>query len=233
MARVLIVGDTHAPCMMDGYVDFLCDIRDQWDCDRIVHIGDLVDWASISYHPKAPSLKNSEAEFELALEQVQELYQALGTDVDWLVGNHDALTERQATDLGLPLQVLKEYDELWGVSGWNVVPRFGSVTIDGVLYQHGDRGKGGRMAATANAKAEFASVVQGHLHGQAGVEYYANNNLRVFGMQVGCGVDYRKAAMDYGVKYNQKPILGCGVVIDGMTAVFEPMDLGNKYGVLK
>ena len=233
MARVLVVGDTHAPCMMDGYVDFLADIRDQWDCDRIVHIGDLVEWASISYHPKAPSIKNSEQEFENAYEQVQELYQALGNDVDWLVGNHDALTERQATDLGLPLQVLKEYDELWGVSGWNVVPRFGSVTMDGVMYQHGDRGKGGRMAALNNAKAEFCSVVQGHLHGQAGVEYHANNNLRVFGMQVGCGVDYRKAAMAYGVKYNQKPILGCGVVIDGMTAVFEPMDLGNKYGVLK
>ena len=233
MARVLVIGDTHCPTMLDGYVDFLCDIRDSWDCDRIVHIGDLVDWASISYHPKAPSLKNSEAEFETAYEQVQELYHAMGNNVDWLVGNHDALTERQATDLGLPLKVLKEYDELWGLKGWNVIPRFGNITIDGVFYQHGDRGKGGRMAALNNAKAEFCSVVQGHSHSQAGVEYHANSNLRVFGMQVGCGVDYRKAAMSYGVKFNAKPILGCGVVIDGTTAVFEPMPLGNKYGVLK
>jgi predicted phosphodiesterase len=233
MARVLVVGDTHCPVMMDGYADFLSEMIDWWDCDRIVHIGDLVDWASISYHPKAPSLKNSEAEFERAFSQVQELYQALGKDVDWLVGNHDALTERQATDLGLPLQVLKEYDELWQVSGWNVIPRYGTLTIDGVLYQHGDRGKQGRMAALNNAKAEFCSVVQGHTHSQAGVEYFANHNLRVFGMQVGCGVDYRKAAMSYGKKFNSKPILGCGIVLDGHTAVFEPMDLGNKYGVLK
>ena len=233
MSRVLVVGDTHCPTMHKDYINFLCDIREQWQCDKVVHIGDMVDWASISYHPKAPSLKNSEAEFEKAFEQVQQLYDALGNDVTWFIGNHDALTERQASDLGLPLQVLKDYQELWEVSGWEVVERFGTRTIDGVMYQHGDRGKGGRMAALANAKAEFQSVVQGHMHGQAGVEYYANNNIRVFGMQTGCGVDYRLAAMDYGKKYSQKPILGCGVVLDGITAVFEPMDLGNKYGVLK
>ena len=233
MSNVLVIGDTHAPVMHDDYVDFLCEIRDAWNCDRIVHIGDLVDWASISYHPKAPSLKNSEEEFDNAYKQVQSLYQAMGKNVTWLVGNHDALTERQATDLGLPLKVLKEYDELWGVDGWTVIPRYGGITIDGVLYQHGDRGKGGRMAAANNAKAEFCSVVHGHTHSQAGVEYFANHNLRVFGMQVGCGVDYRKAAMTYGKKFNSKPILGCGVVLDGHTALFEPMNLGNKYGILK
>ena len=46
MARVLVVGDTHCPVMMDGY-EFLSEMIDWWDCDRIVHIGDLVDWASM------------------------------------------------------------------------------------------------------------------------------------------------------------------------------------------
>ena len=217
--------------MLEGYVDFLLDIQHAWDCDRVVHIGDLVDWASISYHPKAPSLKNSEAEFEAAASQVQELYDAF-PEADWMIGNHDSLTERQATDLGLPLNVLKDYDQLWGVSGWTVHPRYSDLVIDGVAYRHGDKGKGGTQPAFANAKNEFQSIVQGHFHAAAGVQYGANMNARYFGMQVGSGVDYRKAAMAYGVKYSNKPILGCGVVVDGQTAVFEPMLLDNKMGIL-
>ncbi len=231
MSNVLVIGDTHAPCMLDGYVDFLVDLADAWSVDRVVHIGDLVDWASISYHPKAPSLKNSELEFEQAYAQVQELYEAF-PEVDWLIGNHDSLTERQATDLGLPLNVLKDYDQLWGVPGWNVHPRYSDLVIEGVAYRHGDKGKGGAMPAFMNAKTEFQSVVQGHFHASAGVQYGANMNMRYFGMQTGSGVDYRKAAMSYGVKYSQKPILGAGIVIDGTNAIFEPMTLPNRMGVL-
>jgi predicted phosphodiesterase len=226
MSRVLVVGDTHAPVMHPNYVNFLADVRDEWGCDEVVHIGDLVDWASISYHPKAPSLKNSEAEYRKAYEQVQQLYAELGPSVTWFVGNHDALTERHATDCGLPLSVLKSYCDIWGVQGWEVIPRYGNKVIDGVMYQHGDKGSGGqRNAAYSNAKAQFCPVVQGHFHSQAGVEFYNNERFKCFGMQVGCGIDIKAAAMDYGKKFNQKPILGCGVVIDGELAVFEPMSV--------
>ena len=90
-----------------------------------------------------------------------------------------------------------------------------------------------RFPALSNAESFFQSVVQGHAHSAAGVQYGANRNMRYFGLQVGCGVDYRKAAMAYGVKYPRKPILGCGIVIDGKTALFEPMDLKNRYNILK
>jgi hypothetical protein len=43
-------------------------------------------------------------------------------------------------------------------------------------------------------------------------------------MSVGCGVDHSTAAMSYGLKYSQKPIIGCGVVMNnGQTPIFEPM----------
>lgn len=231
MSNVLIIGDTHCPCMVDGYVDFLLDLHEAWAIDRVVHIGDVVDWASISYHPKAPSLKNSEFEFSEAFAQVQQLYAAF-PKLDWMIGNHDSLTERQATDLGLPLNVLKDYTDLWETPGWTAHQRYSDLEIDGVIYRHGDVGKGGSMPAFANAQAEFQSVVQGHYHAAAGVQYGANKNTRYFGLQTGCGTDYRKAAMAYGVKYSKKPILGAGIVIDGSTALFEPMMLDNKNGVL-
>lgn len=229
MSRVLVIGDTHAPCMLEGYIPFLKSVKRRYKCDTIVHIGDLVDWAALSYHEKLPHLKNPNMEFKAALKQVRKLYKAF-PDCTWLLGNHDTLTERQATTIGLPSCALKEYGDLWEVPNWDVVPRFDSVIIDGVLYQHGDRGKGGDMAAMKNAKIEFRSVVQGHHHTQGGCWYTANQRPtheggRVFGLQTGCGVDHKLAAMAYGKKYSQKPLIGCGVVIDGIRAYFEPMEL--------
>jgi predicted phosphodiesterase len=225
MSRVLVIGDTHCPTMRDDYVPFLLDCYEQWDCDRVVHIGDLVDNAALSYHLKDPHLKDPMDEYYKAYNQVQEICQAF-PEVDWMIGNHDDLPKRWLKEVGIPESFLKSYADIWEVPDtWTVHQRYSKLMIDGVLYQHGDRGKGGRMAATANAKAEFCSVVQGHLHAQFGVEYYANDGARVFGMQVGCGVDDTHAAMDYGKKYVQRSVIGCGVVLDGITAIVEPMVL--------
>ena len=202
--------------MHRGYITFLKRIQDWYECDKVVFLGDIVDWASISYHPKAPSLKNSENEFSNAYSQVQQLYKAF-PEATWLIGNHDCLTERHAMDVGLPLSVLKSYADCWDVQDWEVIPRFESKIIDGVIYQHGDRGRGGQInAAFLNAQDEHRPVVQGHFHAQFAINSLANRRHVVWGMQVGCGIDAKKAAMDYGKKFNKKPILGCGVVMDGM-----------------
>lgn len=224
MSRVLAFSCTHCPAMKKGYVPFLKAVQKKYNTNTTVHIGDMVDWASISYHPKAPSLKNSAEEYHKAFKQVQELYKAFPV-ATWLIGNHDALTERHADDVGLPMEVFRDYASMWGVKKWKVIPRFGHIKIDGVIYQHGDRGRGGKQAAVMNMQSEFNSVVQGHYHGQAGVWYAANQHVCTFGMQVGCGVDHEAESMKYGKKYNQKPIVGCGVVLDGRVAIFEPMPL--------
>jgi len=225
MANVLIIGDTHAPCMLPEYIPFLKKMYKRHNCNKVVHIGDLVDWCAMSYHPKDPSLMNSRAEYAAAKKQVKRLYRAF-PKATWLIGNHDCLPGRRAADIGLPNEVMRDYKELWGLDGWEVVPRYGNKIIDGVIYQHGDRGRSGQInGALLNAQEEHCSVVQGHLHAQMCVNYFANTKTRTFGMQVGCGVDHKRAAMDYGKKYNKKPLLGCGIVLNGVTAIVEPMKL--------
>ena len=108
MSRVLIIGDTHCPGMRQGYVDFLKRVADAHSVNRVVHIGDLIDWASISFHEKSPALSNAAREFEHARRQVASLARAF-PKADWLIGNHDALTERQAVAVGLPPQILRDY----------------------------------------------------------------------------------------------------------------------------
>lgn len=225
MSTVLVVGDCHCPGMRRGYVDFLQRIRDRHGCDRVVFIGDVVDWASISYHERMPGLPAAKDEVKKARKQVTQLSKAF-PKADWLIGNHDSLPERQATTAGMPSELLRDYADFWEVC-WNVLPRFTKHVIDGVIYAHGDGGKGGQMAALKQAKDNFRSTVVGHFHSQAGVFYHANQDGRIFGLSVGCGIDARKLEFDYGVKFASKPILGCGVVVNGKRAYFEPWLLGR------
>ena len=51
-----IIGDTHAPAMLPGYVEFCSQTFKQWGVTRVVHIGDLVDWAALSFHGTDPDL---------------------------------------------------------------------------------------------------------------------------------------------------------------------------------
>lgn len=226
MAKVLIIGDTHCPGMRRGYVDFLARVADRHGINRVVHIGDLVDWASISFHEKSPSLNNALREFDAARRQLATLARAF-PKAEWLIGNHDALTERQAVAVGLPTQVLRDYAELWGVD-WTVHPRFAKLVIDGVVYSHGDSSRGGKDAAICQAKDNFRSTVIGHFHSQAGVKWWANPEFRVFGMSVGCGIDANRLQFEYGRRLVAKPILGCGVVLGGRRAIFEPWLLKSR-----
>jgi len=221
---VLVIGDCHAPAMHPKYIPFLKKIHKKHNCGRVVHIGDIVDWAALSYHEKEAFMPNPVDEFKEAQKQVKALHKAF-PKADLLIGNHDSLPSRKASNLGLPEEVLRDFDRLWQLDGWTIHPRYADLEIDDVIYRHGDKGKGGLMAAYKNCIAEFKSVVQGHLHAQAGVVYHANGGDCVFGMQVGCGVDHSHPAMNYGRVYAAKPILGCGVVYSSKLAFFEPMFL--------
>jgi len=222
--KVLVIGDTHAPALHKGYIPFLKKIYKKHGCNRVVHIGDLVDWNAISFHEKDPSMPGAAEEYREAFKQVRQLHKAF-PKVDYMMGNHCSLPSRKAKTIGLPEEVLCDFKTLWGLDGWTIHPRYHDLVIDGVIYRHGDKGKGGAHAAHKNAQAEFMSLVQGHLHAQAGVDYHANQEDCVFGMQVGCGVDHSHPAMNYGRVYSAKPIVGCGVVYSRKLAFFEPMFL--------
>lgn len=210
--------------MHPGYISFLKKIEKKHGCTKVVHIGDLVDWNAISYHEKDPSMPGPAQEFKLAMKQVRKLHAAF-PEADYMIGNHSSLPQRKAKSIGLPEEVIIDFKTLWGLDGWTIHPRYADLIINDVLYRHGDKGKGGLMAAYKNAISEFRSTVQGHLHAQAGVVYHANQEDCVYGMQTGCGVLHDHPAMNYGRIYSAKPILGCGVVYSSKSAFFEPMFL--------
>ena len=69
------------------------------------------------------------------------------------------------------------------------------------------------------------STVQGHLHTQCYIEWAIGAGLKIFGMQVGCGVDHESYAMGYARNF-PKPAIACGVVLNGKVAINEVMSIG-------
>ena len=108
------------------------------------------------------------------------------------------------------------YNDVLGTPNWNWVE---TVIYDNVLYEHGEGGQ-----AQAKAKNNMMSSVCGHTHTEAYVKWFVGKRFRVFGMQVGCGVDSKTYAAAYARNF-KKQAISCGVVLGGHTAINCMMDL--------
>ena len=214
-SRVLVVGDLHSPFDLDSYFDHCVEVYERYNCNQVVFIGDVIDNHYSSYHETDANGMGGGQELELAVKRLERWYHRF-PDAHVTVGNHDRIIIRKAQSGGVPKQWIKEYSEVLNTPNWKFVT---SLEIDDVLYIHGEAG-----TAKTKARADMRSTVQGHLHTQAYTEYFVGANSRVFGCQVGCGIDAKSYAMAY-MKVGKKPAIGCAVVLGGKTAINELMVL--------
>lgn len=220
MSRVLIIGDLHLPWDHPKYLRFCLDMAATWNTSKVVFIGDIVDMHAISRHETDPNGMSAEEEAKAAVDAVQKWYAEFPKAMV-CIGNHDLRIHRAARSIGIPDRYIKTYADLWQTPGWDWQNEH---EIDGVLYEHGT-GSSGRDAAFLRAKEKRRSLVMGHVHTGLGVKWHTNEKDRIFGLNVGCGIDIRAYAFAYGRPFPSRPTLGCGIVIDGMFAYAEPMPL--------
>lgn len=139
-----------------------------------------------------------------------------------------SLNARKAKTAGIPLDFLREYNDLYGLKGkWK--------WVDDELFDMGN----GQMCYLTHSVAANTRVnaykfshcsVQGHHHGEFCISYYADQLSLRWAMSVGCTIDHHAPAMRYGSNNrNKKPILGCGVIIKGMPHLI-PMKLQQGGG---
>tara|TARA_B100001057_G_scaffold478300_1_gene548549 strand:- start:468 stop:1187 length:720 start_codon:yes stop_codon:yes gene_type:complete len=212
--RILVIGDIHAPFVLDGYLEFCQETYAKHNCNQVIFIGDILDNHYSSFHQTDPNGLGGGQELEYAIAIVQEWYKAFPV-ADVLIGNHDRIIMRKAIDSDVPQQWIKSYNEVLGVN-WNWTER---IVYDGVQFVHGEGG-----TARTKAKNDMMSTVQGHIHTQCYTEWLVGRNFRVFGMQVGCGIDGGSYAAAYA-KHFKKQAIGCGVVLGGHTAINCLMEL--------
>ena len=213
--NVLVIGDLHLPFCLDNYLLHCIETYNKYKCNEVVFIGDIIDNHASSYHETDPDGYSAGQELKMAIQRIKQWYQAF-PKATVIIGNHDRLIMRKAYSSGLSKMWIKDYAEVLGTPGWNFTE---SIEIDDVLYIHGEGG-----TARARVRRDLQSIVQGHLHSQAYIDWCVGAKFKLFGMQVGCGIDHKSYAMAYG-KEGPKPAIACGVVLQGEVPINIMMNL--------
>jgi len=226
MSRVLVIGDLHLPAARKGYLQFCKDLYEEWDCNEVIFIGDVVDWHAISFWVKEPACPGPIDEYKLAKKHVRQWAEAF-PKAKVCIGNHDERPARLAKTVNIPEFMIKPYSELWETPNWEWDYRF---FIDNVSYRHGTKLKSSIHPAWNLMNKVHMSVVIGHHHGRAGIKWSTNEFTRMFGMDVGCGIDEKAFQFIYGKDEVVRPVLAAGIVLNGIPYhEIMPCSKGEKY----
>jgi len=208
--NILVIGDTHEPFCRQHYLEFCKEISNRCKCGTIIHIGDLVDNHSIGYHEHDPNGQSPIDEMKKTDKRLKLWFKAFPS-LFLCRGNHDRLVDRKSKTSGLPDRVFKQFRDIWNLPDkW--IDNF-SFEFYNVRFTHGTGLIGDKahiMAATQNRQ----STVIGHVHSVSSINYLVSEKDRIFGMNVGCGIDRHSYAFEYGRDFNKKPVISCGVVTD-------------------
>lgn len=223
MATVLAIPDLHCPYEHRDALAFLKAVRRHYRTDQTVCLGDEADQHAMSMHDHDPNCPGAGDEHGLMLEHLRPFYEAFPVCPS-MHSNHTSMPFRRATKFGIPSVYLKSYAEFMDApKGWSWHEE---VEIDGVGYSHGT-GFSGALAALKCAQANMQTRVIGHVHAFAGVLWNANPKYLFAGLNAGCLIDRHKLAFAYAKDNANKPILGCGVIDNGVPH-FVPMLLDKS-----
>lgn len=225
--RFLVMSDAHYPYQHRDTLRFYKAVKDAYQITDVKNVGDIVDNHMMSYHEYETDALGPREEYLSARACLQELEETF-PEMTISAGNHCSLSSRKAKTAGIPLDFLRDYNDLYGLKG-------GWKWVDDELFDMGN----GQMCYLTHSVAANTRVnaykfshcsVQGHHHGEFCISYYADQLSLRWAMSVGCTIDHHAPAMRYGSNNrNKKPILGCGVIINGMPHLI-PMKLQQGGG---
>lgn len=214
--NILVIGDLHEPFCLKDYLEFCRKKQEEFNCGTVIFIGDIIDNHYSSYHESELDTDGPNKEFDLAKSKIQEWYYTF--PVAYVcIGNHDRIVSRKAKSGGISERWIKSFSEALGTPNWEYVME---IIINDVCYNHGEAGEACKRMTT-----ELISQVQGHLHSKFYVQYGVGARHRVYGAQIGCGIDRHSYAFAYG-KNGPKPVIGCMVNLNkGTLPILLPMEL--------
>ncbi len=217
---VLVIGDQHFPFAHRDTIPFLTAAKKKFGPTRVMNLGDEADQHALSQYPPDPDGMSAGGELVATLIGIQPLY-TIFPNMSVCTSNHGVRPYKRAYRAGIPSAYLKSYKEFMKAPiGWEWRDRW---VIDGVVYEHGE-GVSGAQGAMKKAMANMRSTVIGHIHSHAGISYFNNGEKEIWGFNAGCLIDVNTYAMAYGKHSLNKPIIGVGLVENGVPHFF-PMQL--------
>lgn len=219
MSTILTISDTHFPYEHPKAFEFIRTLRDFYQPSEIVHMGDLDDQYWASQYDKDPEADSTLYEIDRMRARIR-LWGDEFPEMKICVGNHSMRYIKKSHRNGLPRLVLKEMKDWMGFpKGWKLAEEW---IIDGVQYFHGEPYRG--ISAVRNMLADARICrVHGHLHSKAGVYYETTKAGTHWILSTGCLIDVDRFAFNYERDNRIKPVVGTGVIADGVP-MFEPLD---------
>lgn len=222
---VLIISDQHYPYNHADILEFLEALNKKYKFDKIVNIGDELDYHALSFHDSDPDLMSAGDELQTAINRMKPLYK-LFPEMDLVESNHGSMVYRKQKAHGIPRRAIKSYrDILEAPKGWRWHDDLILKMNDGnqVYFCHGKVGD-----VLKHSMSLGMSVVTGHFHERFEIRYWGNKLGLYFGMIVGCLIENSTMAFAYNKLNLKRPVIGCGGIINGLPRLF-PMVL-NKNG---
>jgi hypothetical protein len=222
--RVLVIGDMHFPYQHPDTVAFLKAINEEYGPDRVIQIGDEIDWHAISFHGADPDLLAPGDELKSAIEKLQPIYQ-LFPKVDLIESNHGSLVYRKGKVHGLPRSVFKSYREvLQAPKYWNWHFDLTIELANGqpCFFHHGKTSDPLKLSQSMGMNA-----VQGHFHEKFSINYWGNSLGLYWQAFTGCLVNDHSLAMSYNNTNLKRPIIGSMIIIEGWPRLL-PLVMNSK-----
>lgn len=224
-ARVLVIGDMHVPYHHPDTVAFLKEIKRVFKPDRVIQIGDEVDYHAVSFHPSDPDLLSPGDELQSAIQKLQPIYK-LFPEVDLIDSNHGSLVYRKGKVHGLPRNVFKSYREILEAPKkwrWHIDLTV-KLSNGATCYFH--HGKTSNPLSLSQSMG--MSAVQGHFHEKFSINYWGNSLGLYFQAFTGCLVNDDSLAMNYNNTNLKRPIIGSLIILNGWPRLL-PLVM-NKQG---
>ena len=88
--RILIISDLHIPYHHKDAFDFLRAVKKEYKPDRVINIGDLLDFHAINMHTHDPDLYSPGHELQISKTYVKEL-ESIFPEVTEIDSNHSSM----------------------------------------------------------------------------------------------------------------------------------------------
>ena len=214
----------HLPFQHPDALAFLKAVKTKYKPTEVISIGDEVDYHALSFHDSNPDLSSAGDELQAAIVELKKIYKIF-PKVTVVESNHGSMVLRKAIANGMPKAVLKSYNDILQAPKtwqWKSEHRVKTALGD-VLFRHSFS-----KNILKSAQENGCSVVQGHFHEDFSLSYAGNAYKLLFGMTVGCLVDDKSMAFAYNKTFAKRPIVGVGIIIDGIPRLI-PMVLNANH----
>lgn len=221
---ILFCSDLHIPYHHQDTFEFLKAVKKKYKPTRVISVGDEVDYHSLSFHDSDPDLMSPGDELQRALAYLSQLYKIF-PQMDLVDSNHGSMVYRRQKAHGIPRHCIKSYNEILNAPKtwkWHQTLTIKLPNKQELFVCHGMKKNGIKLAESMGM-----NTVQGHFHSDFNIQYSSSPSQLIWSMQVGCSIDDKSLAFAYNKVTPQRPIIGHGIVIDGIPKLL-PMILDKS-----